>query len=112
MAKRRQLAWTLSEVAASKTAIYEEVARPLAAQFFEGVADADILHICVYMGAEPQIWTWLSESVRLRIMRLLDDADVPALKHFMAFDAFAVPELTVIIYWPGSPRLIKSGRLN
>jgi hypothetical protein len=91
--KRRQLAWTLSEVATSKTAIYEEVARPLVATYFEGIADAELLHLCVYLGAEPHIWTWLSEPVRMRVTRLLEHADVATLKRFMAFDAFAVPDL-------------------
>ncbi|MBN9203001.1 hypothetical protein [Methylibium petroleiphilum] len=91
--KRRQLAWTLSEVATSKTAIYEEVARPMVATYFEGVADENLLHLCVYLGAEPRIWTWLSEPVRMRVTRLLEHADVATLKRFMAFDAFAVPDL-------------------
>lgn len=91
--KRRQLAWTLSEVATSKTAIYEEVTRPMVATFFEGIADAELLHLCVYLGAEPRIWTWLSEPVRMRVTRLLEHADVATLKRFMAFDAFAVPDL-------------------
>jgi len=93
LAKRRQLAWTLSEVSTSKTAIYEEVARPMVATFFEGVDDPNLLHLCVYLGAEPRIWTWLSEPVRMRVTRLLENADVPTLKLFMAFDAFAVPDL-------------------
>lgn len=93
LAKRRQIAWTLSEVATSKTAIYEEVARPMVATFFEGVDDASLLHLCVYLGAEPRIWAWLSEPVRLRVARLLENADVPTLKLFIAFDAFAVPDL-------------------
>ena len=93
LAKRRQLAWTLSEVATSKTAIFEEVARPMVATFFEGVDDANLLHLCVYLGAESRIWTWLSEPVRMRVTRLLESADVPTLKLFMAFDAFAVPDL-------------------
>jgi len=91
--KRRQLAWTLSEVATSKTAIYEEVARPMVATYFEGIADEDLLHLCVYLGAEPRIWTWLSEPVRMRVTRLLENADVATLKRFMAFDAFAVLDL-------------------
>lgn len=93
LAKRRQIAWTLSEVATSKTAIYEEVARPMVATFFEGVDDASLLHLCVYLGAEPRIWAWLSEPVRLRVTRLLESADVPTLKLFMVFDAFAVSDL-------------------
>ena len=91
--KRRQLAWTLSEVATSKTAIYEEVARPMVATYFEGIPDEDLLHLCVYLGAEPRSWTWLSEPVRMRVTRLLEHADVATLKRFMAFDAFAVADL-------------------
>lgn len=94
MSRRRQLAWTLGEVATNKTAIFEEVGRPLVATFFDGVDDANLLHLCVLLGAEPQIWDWLSEPVRLRIRALLETADVAALKSFMAFDAFAVPDLT------------------
>lgn len=93
LAKRRQLAWTLSEVATSKTAIFEEVGRPLVATFFDGVDDSNLLHLCVHLGAEPRMWAWLSEPVRLRVTRLLENADVPTLKSFMAFDAFAVPDL-------------------
>lgn len=91
--KRRQLAWTLSEVATSKTAIFEEVARPMVATFFDGVDDKELLNLCVYLGAEPRIWSWLSEPVRMRVTKLLEDADVPTLKLFMAFDAFSVPDL-------------------
>lgn len=93
LAKRRQLAWTLSEVATSKTAIFEEVARPMVATFFDGVDDQNLLHLCVYLGAEPRIWNWFSEPVRMRVTKLLEDADVPTLKLYMAFDAFAVPDL-------------------
>lgn len=92
-AKRKQLVWTLSEVATSKTAIFEEVARPMVATFFDGIDDQNLLHLCVYLGAEPRIWGWLSEPVRMRVTKLLEQADVPTLKLFMAFDAFAVPDL-------------------
>jgi len=94
IAKRRQLAWTLSEVATSKTGIFEDVGRPLAATYFDGVEDTNLLHLCVLMGAEPQVWGWLSEPVRLRIRRLLESADVETLKSFVAFDALTVPDLT------------------
>lgn len=97
MAKRRQLAWTLSEVATSKTVIFEEVGRPLVATFFDGVEDANLLHLCVHLGAEPRMWGWLSEPVRLRVTRLLENADVPTLKSYTAFDAFAVPDLADLL---------------
>jgi len=93
LAKRRQIAWTLSEVATSKTLIFEEVARPMVATFFDGVDDEKLLHLCVYLGAEPRIWNWFSEPVRMRVTKLLGDADIPTLKLYMAFDALAVPDL-------------------
>jgi hypothetical protein len=65
----------------------------MVATFFDGVDDQNLLHLCVYLGAEPRIWNWFSEPVRMRITKLLEDADVPTLKLYMAFDAFAVPDL-------------------
>lgn len=94
MSKRRQVAWTLSVAATSKTAIFEEVGRPMVSTFFDGVDDGNLLHLCVLLGAVPQIWDWLSEPVRLRVRRLLENADVATLKAFMTFDAFVVPDLT------------------
>lgn len=91
--KKRQLAWTLSEVAARKTPIFEEIARPFVGQFFDGAADERLLNICTFLGAEPQLWSWLSEPVKLRLVRLIEECPIDDLKEHLVFDAFEVPEL-------------------
>ncbi len=92
--KKRQLAWTLSEVAAKKTPIFEEVARPFTGQFFDGVSDGRLLNICTFIGSEPQLWGWLSDPVKLRLVRLIEECTIENLKEHLVFDAFAIPELT------------------
>ena len=91
--KKRQLAWTLSEVAARKTPIFEEIARPFVGQFFDGVADERLLSICTFLGAEPQLWAWLTEPVKLRLVRLIEQCPIEDLKEHLVFDAFAVADL-------------------
>ncbi|WP_421405076.1 hypothetical protein [Agrobacterium fabrum] len=91
--KKRQLAWTLSEVAAKKTRIFEDVARPFVGQFFDGVDDGRLLSICTFIGAESQLWGWLSEPVKLRIVRLIEECAIDDLKEHLVFDAFSIPEM-------------------
>jgi len=91
--KKRQLAWTLSEVATKKTRIFEDVSRPFVAQFFDGVPDELLLNICAFIGSEPQIWSWLSEPVKLRLVRLIEECSLDDLKSCLVFDSFSVPEL-------------------
>jgi hypothetical protein len=91
--KKRQLAWTLSEVAAKKTRIFEDVARPFVGQFFDGVDDGRLLSICTFIGAESQLWGWLSEPVKLRIVRLIEECAIEDLKEHLVFDAFSIPEM-------------------
>ncbi|MDR6587431.1 hypothetical protein [Agrobacterium tumefaciens] len=91
--KKRQLAWTLSEVAAKKTRVFEDVARPFVGQFFDGVDDGRLLSICTFIGAESQLWGWLSEPVKLRIVRLIEECEIEDLKEHLVFDAFSIPEM-------------------
>lgn len=91
--KERLLAQTLREVAAAKTAIYDQVVPQFVARRFEAVGDDVLLKICVFLPADVRIWTWISDPVRLRVRTLLASADLADLKAFAAFDAFAIPEL-------------------
>ena len=91
--KKRQLAWSLSEVAARKTRIFEEIARPFVSQFFDGVGDDRLLNICAFIGAEPLLWGWLTDPVKLRLVRLIEQCAIEDLKEHLVFDAFSIPEL-------------------
>tara|TARA_B100000427_G_scaffold278976_1_gene248949 strand:- start:499 stop:1725 length:1227 start_codon:yes stop_codon:yes gene_type:complete len=91
--KKRQLAWSLSEVAARKTRIFEEIARPFVSQFFDGVGDDRLLNICAFIGAEQQLWGWLTDPVKLRLVRLIEQCAIEDLKEHLVFDAFSIPEL-------------------
>lgn len=94
LSRRRLVAWTLSEVANSKPAIFDAVAQPFVGSFFDGVEDAKLMDICVFLGAEPRIWDWLSEATKLRILRLMEDASVSQLKSHYSFDAFSVQRIS------------------
>jgi hypothetical protein len=91
--RKRQLAWILSEVAAKKTRIFEEISRPFVGQFFDGVDDSRLLNICTFLGAEQQLWGWLTDPVKLRLMRLVEECSIEDVKDHLVFDAFSVPEL-------------------
>lgn len=91
--RKRQLAWVLSEVAAKKTRVFEEIARPFVGQFFDGVGDGRLLNICAFLGAEPQLWAWLTDPVKLRLVRLIEECPIDGLNEHLVFDAFAIPEL-------------------
>ncbi len=94
LSRRRLVAWTLSEVAHAKPAIFEAVARPFVGSFFDGVEDVKLMDLCVFLGAEPLIWDWLSEAVKLRILRLIEDSSVGQLKGHYCFDAFSVQNIS------------------
>lgn len=94
LSRRRLVAWTLSEVAHAKAAIFEAVAKPFVGSFFDGVEDEKLMDICVFLGAEPRIWDWLSEAVKLRILRLIEDSSVSQLKGHYCFDAFSVQNIS------------------
>ena len=95
--KKRQLAWILSEVAAKKTGIFEEIAKPFVGQFFDGVDDAKLLNVCAFLGAEPQLWSWISEPNKLRLIKLIEESSIEDLQTFVVFDAFVVPELADVL---------------
>lgn len=91
--KEHQLALVLGSIATAKTAIYEETVPSFVGSRFDDVGDDVLLHLCPHLEVDPRIWTWLSESVRIRVKTLLQTTDAESLKSFSAFDAFAVPEL-------------------
>lgn len=90
LSRRRLVAWTLSEVANSKPAIFDATAVPFVGAFFDGVNDDKLMDICVLLGAEHRLWDWLSEATKLRLLRLIEDANVSQLKGHHVFDAFSV----------------------
>ncbi|NNB48786.1 hypothetical protein [Pseudomonas fragi] len=94
LSRRRLVAWTLSEVAQAKPAIFEAVARPFVGSFFEGVEDEKLMEVCVLLGAEPRMWDWFSEAVKLRVRRLIEDSSVAQLKNHLCFDAFSVQSVS------------------
>ncbi len=94
LSRRRLVAWTLSEVANSKPAIFDAVAQPFVGSFFDGIEDERLMDVCVFLGAEPRIWDWLSEAAKLRILRLMEDASVSQLKSHYSFDAFSVQRIS------------------
>lgn len=93
--KEKLVALTLKEIASAKTAIYDLVVPAFVATWFDSVEDAALLRVCTYIDADPRIWTWLSEPVRLQVRRLLEASDVAVLKTFSVFAALSVPELSV-----------------
>lgn len=95
--KERLLAQTLREIGVAKTAIYDQVVPQFVARRFEAVGDDVLLKICTFLEADPRIWTWISEPVRLRVRTLLTSATLPDLKEHSAFDAFAIPELAAVL---------------
>lgn len=95
--RSRLLAMTLGEIAKAKTSIYDATVPSYVAQKFDTVEDDVLLSICTFLEIDPRIWEWLSEPVRLRVKRLLETADVEALKAHAAFDGFVIPELSEIL---------------
>jgi len=95
--KERLLALALREISRAKTAIYDEVVPSFASRYFDSVDDDVLLRLCIYLGVDPRIWSWLSEPVRMRLKTLLESADLETLKESYAFDAFAVTDLAEIL---------------
>ena len=94
-ARTRTLALTLREISKAKTAIYDAVMPGYAAEKFENVTSEVLLSICPYLENDPRIWDWLKEPDRTRVQRLVASTDVETLKTHAAFDAFAIPPLSV-----------------
>jgi hypothetical protein len=97
LSRRRLVAWTLSEVAHAKPAIFDAVAHPFVGSFFDGVEDAKLMDVCVLLGAEYRIWDWLSDPVKLRILRLIEVASVSQLKGHYSFDAISVQAISDVL---------------
>ena len=95
--RSRLLSMTLGEIAKAKTSIYDATVPSYVARKFDTVEDDVLLSICTFLEIDPRIWEWLSESVRLLVKRLLETADVEALKAHAAFDCFIIPELSEIL---------------
>ncbi|MCE2523520.1 MAG: hypothetical protein J4F49_09940 [Rhodobacteraceae bacterium] len=95
--KTKLLAVTLREIGKAKTEIYDSIMPGIVADKFEQVADDVLLRICPFLENDRRIWRWLKEPDRTRIRRLLESADIEALKTCAAFDAFAVVPLSEIL---------------
>ncbi|TKD45059.1 hypothetical protein [Azotobacter chroococcum] len=93
----RVFAMTLREVAKAKTAIYDSVVKSYVAKKFDVVDDDVLLNICPLFESDTNIWSWISESARIRIKRLLKIVDVELLKAHSAFDAFVIDELSEVL---------------
>lgn len=95
--QRHQVARTLREIAKAKTAIYDETAKDHVARKFDAIPDAALLSVSAFVECDTRIWEWLSEPTRIRIKKLLQDADADTLKAYSAFDAFVIQELADIL---------------
>ena len=95
--KERLLAKTLREISVAKTAIYDQIAPDFIKRHFDNVSDEALLKLCAFFEADRQIWTWISEPVRLRVKKLLAIAEPSDFKALSAFDAFAIPELATVL---------------
>lgn len=91
--KEKLIALTLKETASAKTAIYDATVPAFVATWFDSVDDASLLRICTLTDADPRIWEWLSQPVKLRVKRLLATSDVDVLKKFSVFNALSVQNL-------------------
>lgn len=97
LGKERLLALSLAAISGAKTAIYDEAVPSFVFRRFDGVGDDVLLRLCAFLQVDSRIWSWLSESVRIRLKTLLETADAETLKTFAAFDAFAVPDLAQVL---------------
>lgn len=95
--KERQLALSLHEISVAKTALYDQSVPPFVASRFDSVPDERLLKLCPYLESDTRIWDWTSESVRIRVKTLLENASLEVLKSTNAFDAFAIPELASML---------------
>ena len=95
--KVRTLAVVLREIAKSKTAIYDGMMPAFVAAKVGQIQDEVLLSICPFLDADPRIWDWMAEPDRMRIQRLLETADVEALKTHAAFDAFAIAPMSEVL---------------
>ena len=96
--RERILGMALREISKAKTAIYDNTVPGYVARKFDAVSDDVLLSIAIYLDNDPRIWTWLSESVRLRIKQLLRTSDAETMKAQAAFDSYVVPELAEILF--------------
>ena len=97
VSKTRVLALTLREIAKAKTEIYDSMMPNIVANKLEDVADDVLLSICPFLESDLRIWDWLKEPERTRIRRLLEIADIEALKTCAAFGAFAIGPLVEVL---------------
>ncbi|WP_210879913.1 hypothetical protein [Roseovarius autotrophicus] len=96
-AKVRTLAVVLREISKSKTAIYDDMMPTFVAAKVGQIPDEVLLSICPFLESDPRVWEWMAEPDRMRTQRLLEIADVEALKTHAAFDGFAIAPLSEIL---------------
>lgn len=91
------LALTLNAVSLAKPAIYDDYIPALINPGLDGVSDSLLLGIGRFIEADPRIWEWLSDNVKLRLKNLLVKATIEDLKTFDAIEIRTIPELSEII---------------
>jgi len=91
------LALTLNAVSLAKPAIYDDYIPSLINPGLDSVSDNLLLGIGRFIEADPRIWEWLSDNVKLRLKNLLTKATVEDLKTSDAIEIRTIPELSEII---------------
>lgn len=92
--KRHQLAWTLSEISLKKPDIFLKVAQSFISQQNHISTEQRMLGICVYLGVEPIIWSWLSDPIKLNLIEIIKNANAADLIENFVFDAYYIPDLS------------------
>ena len=93
----RTLALVLGEISKAKPDLYDDVTPNYVQKKFAQINDEVLLKLCSFIGVDRRIWHWLDEPERVRIQRLLETADVEALKTHSAFDAFSATPISAIL---------------
>lgn len=91
------LALTFREISKAKTHLYDTEVPRLVASRFERVSDNLLLNICPFLENDPRIWTWLMESDRTRIRRLIETADEETLKTCGVFSTLDIGTLSDVV---------------
>ncbi len=95
--KIQTLALSLREISKAKTHLYDTEVPRLVASRFERVSDNVLLNICPYLENDPRIWTWLMESDRTRIRRLIETVDEETFKTCGAYSILDIGPLSDVV---------------
>lgn len=91
---RRQLSWALSEISRRKPDTFARIAQTFIGQQTHVATQKNLLSICIFLGIEPRIWSWVTEPIRLNLLELINNSTASELIEHYVFDAYYISDLS------------------